>query len=51
MMHDLTFQTTVTPAKAGARLFFCGVSSGREGGQVSQAPDQVRGDEFVRVAK
>jgi hypothetical protein len=44
MMRDLTPNTTVTPAKAGAWLFFSNLAFGGEGREGSQTPDQVRGD-------
>ncbi|WP_298287107.1 hypothetical protein [Novosphingobium sp.] len=36
---------TVAPAQAGAGLFFGSLASLRSGGEGSQAPDQVRGDD------
>ena len=41
----------VTPAKAGARLFFCDGESIRTAEKGSQAPDQVRGDELGTVGQ
>ena len=38
---------TVTPAKAGARLFFSGLAAWGCGAKGSLNPDQVRGDDDV----
>ena len=48
MTRNLTFKATVAPAKAGAGLFFSNISARGEVAEGSQAPDQVRGDEFVK---
>ena len=40
-----TQTTTVTPAKAGARLFFAALASMRGVVKDSLTPDQVRGDD------
>ena len=42
--------TTVTPAKAGAGLFFSGLAAWGWGAKGSQALDQVRSDDVVREA-
>jgi hypothetical protein len=47
MSSYLTPNTIVTPAKAGAWLFFSDLSFGGDRGEGSQAPDQVRGDEVL----
>ena len=43
--------TPVTPAKAGARLFFSNLSSNGDVAKGSQTPDQVRGDDEGEVAE
>jgi len=49
---SLTTQTNlVTPAKAGARLFFCDFALTCSVVKGSQAPDQVRGDDVREAAE
>ena len=46
-MNIIAFIATVAPAQAGAGLFFGNLLSLRNGGEGSQAPDQVRGDDGI----